>query len=283
MKQILRFVGLVSILLAVSACDNTTAPEHLQRAQAYFDGGEYSTAIIELKNALQKDAELADARFLLGKTHAVLGDYPSAYREFERALDLGVVDDELIVGLLSSKNRLGRYQEVIGELEERGALDPDLAAVLGDAYLAGGDIAKAKPLYQQALTLAAGNRGLGTIAWVQGDLERAEHYLNEAVQIDPQDREGWIRKGEFELSQQAYPAAVQSFTAARDLPGGSLTGKLGLARTYLAEARLPEAETVIAEVLVDSPGLSIAHYLDALIRYQQQDIEGAEAARKSVV
>ena len=96
-------------------------------------------AVIELKNALQKDASLAPARALLGEMHFIMGDFPSALKELERAVDLGHEDIQSELTLLRAKIRLGRYSEVIGALEERDQLAPEFAVVLGQAYLQGGD------------------------------------------------------------------------------------------------------------------------------------------------
>ena len=163
-------------LVGLAACDSTTAEQHYARAETSLADAEIRTAVIELKNALQKNPDFADARLLLGETHARLGDYASALKEFERALDLGLDNDRVRLGLLDAKVRLGRHQEVIGELEDTGALSAPFAVVLADAYLAGGDLDRAKVLYQQGLALSGGNLGLGSIAWQQGDLERAAHY-----------------------------------------------------------------------------------------------------------
>ncbi|MEZ5549689.1 MAG: PEP-CTERM system TPR-repeat protein PrsT [Pseudomonadales bacterium] len=279
-----RFVGLSVIVLSLllSACDSTTAEQHLQRANDYFDSGELRTAVIELKNALQKQPDLGAARLLLGRTQFLLGDYPSALKEFERARDLGASDDRLQSEYLTSKNRLGRYQEVIGELEEAGALTPELAVVLGDAYLAGSDLAKAKPLYQQAAETVHGRLGLGTIAWAQGDFSTAGDQFAAAAQQAPGDRDVWLRKAEFELSQGLLDESIRSFQAALELPGGAISARLGLTRAYLAQGQLELAATEVDQVLRSSSGLFLAHYLDALIKYQRKDFNGAEAALREV-
>jgi putative PEP-CTERM system TPR-repeat lipoprotein len=277
-----RLVSPLVLLLALTACDNTTPEEHLAEAQRYFGEANYRTAVIELKNALQKNPELAAARLLLGRADVALGDYPNALREFERAMDLGLTGDELTVGLLDSKNHLGRQQEVIGELAGDRSLPPALAVILGDAYVNAGDLDKARPLYLEAVALGSANRGLGTIAAMQGDTERAEHYLGRAVEIEPADREAWLKRGELALATSSFDVAESAFSRARDLPGGALSGGLGLARTYLATGRLEEAETEVTEVLRRAPGLYPAHYVDALIKFRGEDVDGAEAALRQV-
>ena len=103
--------------MLLMACDTTTPAEHFERAQGMYGENALRAAVIELKNALQKQPEHAQARLLLGQTRYKLGDYPSALKEFERSLDLGLANEAVTLGLLSAKVRLGRYQEVIGELE----------------------------------------------------------------------------------------------------------------------------------------------------------------------
>ncbi|MFU8816171.1 MAG: XrtA/PEP-CTERM system TPR-repeat protein PrsT [Pseudomonadales bacterium] len=272
------------LLLAVvlAGCDSATAEQHVDNAQARLAQDDVRTAVIELKNALQKEPDLAQARLMLGEAHARLGDHPSALKEFERALDLGLDDPRVQAGLLRSKVRLGRYQEVIGALEDAGALTPEFAVILADANLEAGDLGRAKALYQQGLALADGNLGLGLIAWQEGDLERAEHYLTRAVTLDPGHADAWLRKGEFSLAQQAYADAEQAFDNAAALAAGQVLGRVGLARVHLVQGDLDAAAAEVQRILRLAPQFPVAHYLDGLIRFERDDVTGAEAAIREV-
>ena len=46
-----------------------TSDEYLERAQGYFEQGELDASTIELKNALQRNRENANARLLLGRIY----------------------------------------------------------------------------------------------------------------------------------------------------------------------------------------------------------------------
>jgi putative PEP-CTERM system TPR-repeat lipoprotein len=272
----------LALVPALAGCDSTTADEYLDRARTSIAETEYRTAVIELKNALQKQPELGTARKLLGQTYYLQGDFPGAVREFERALDLGIPTSDIELELLSAKNRIGRYQEVIGALAQRS--DPvtaELKAVLADAYFAAQDLTQAESLYQQALTTSAGNLGLGRIAWMNGDLERARHYLNASLDIGV-NVDTLVTLAEFELATPDLPAAQAAFELVRDTPSGELTGELGLGRVALARGDLDAARTHIDTVLNAAPQVFIAHYLDALIKFQNQDLDGAEAALREV-
>ncbi len=278
----LRRVTLIALLPALVACNSTSAEELVQRAQISYDAGQYRTAMIEAKNAVQQQPDLAQARLLLGQIHMKLGDYPSALKEFERALDLGLSGTELSVGLLTAKNRTGRYQEVIGELEGTGALAPELAVVLGDAYLAGQDNERAQAMYLQAVDLPGANMGLGMVAWGQGDQERARNYLSNAVELDSGNAEAWFRLGEFELAQRNWAAAQAAFEKLRETPAGEVSGTAGLAKAALGQGDEATAAEHVAALLEAAPQLPMAHYLDGLVKYQQQDIDGAETALREV-
>ncbi len=282
MQSLGSSVTLIVVVLVLSACDGATAEQHLANARASLSDGEVRVAVIELKNALQKSPDLAEARLLLGEAHSRLGDYPSALKEFERALDLGLDDERLQLGLLRSKVRLGRFNEVIGELEGRTGLSPELAVVLGDAYLEAGDLEGAEPLYQQGQTTSGGSLGLGLIAWERGNLARSVELLDRAVAQDPQNAEAWLRKGELELSNQRLDAAADSFAAATELPSARIPGLVGQARVNLVRGDLDAAETAAARIIQLAPEYPAGQYLQGLIRFERQDVDGAEAAIRNV-
>ena len=281
-KRAAPFSIVLFFLVGLSGCGGSTAEEHYARAQTYVAQGEDRAAVVELRNAVQKKKEYPEARLLLGETRARLGDFPLALKEFERALDQGLDDDRVRLGLLETKVRLARYQEVIGELEGSGALSPAFAVVLADAYLARNDLDKAKALYLQGTDLSRGNLGLGIIAWQRGDLPRARRYLDEAIRLDPKNADAWLRKGELELSQRAFADAQAAFHAAAQLPVGRVPGRIGLARVLLLEGDLEGAAAEIDGVLGMAPQFPLGHYLSGLIRFEQGDLRAAKTAVKKV-
>ncbi len=277
-RRTLSLVFILLLSLFASACDSRTAADHLNSARSLVAADDHRAAVIELKNALQKDPALAEARFLLAQSEMALGDYGSALVQFERALDLGYSNDELLEGLYRSKLRVGRHQEVIGALAEQANLDGAMAALLGDAYLAAGDEANASANYLRAGERPEALMGLGTLAWMNERPEEARALFDRALTLVPADRDLLLRKAEFELAETRTDAAVAAFEEARAQPGASVAAGIGLTRAYLSEGRLTEAQQAIDAVKAEAPALFIAHYLDALIKFQQEDLDGAEAS-----
>ena len=74
-----------ALLLTSAGCDFLVSPEQrYERAQSAVADGDYRRALVELKNALQKDADLHQARALLAEVALWLGDPTNAEVELNR-------------------------------------------------------------------------------------------------------------------------------------------------------------------------------------------------------
>ncbi len=272
----------ICLVFVLAGCDSKTAQEHLQSAKERIAANEPRVAVIELKNAIQKEPSLAEARALLGRLRFEDGDLPAALRELERAIDLGMLDDDTRLTLLRTKNAMGRYSEVVGELEEQEQLTPEFAVTLAQAYLSAGDTQRAQPLLEQGLHLPDGLYGMARLAQSQNDLERAYDYLNQLTTKYSQHRDGWLLKAEIELTKGDAASALASFEKAKALPGGEIAGQLGLIRAHLLAGDLATAGQAADSLLARTPKSPHGQYLKALISFRQGDLESAEAALRIV-
>ncbi|TDJ36498.1 MAG: PEP-CTERM system TPR-repeat protein PrsT [Gammaproteobacteria bacterium] len=283
-------VVVLAVVFGLSACDNTTAAEHLGRAQAYDANQEVNAAVIELKNALQKEPGLAAARLLLGRLYLEQGDAVSAVKELERALDLGVAANEVMPDLLRAKLGVGRYQEVLGSLDEFDALSPELDTIRGNALLQAEDLEGAQAAFERTLsgTLAGTPAadavhgqavlGLARIAWASEDLELAAQLLDQAVDLAPEDRQAWLTKAELHVRRSQFEDALTAYQTALGLPGPDVEARLGIARVRLVQGDVDGAEAELVDVLARAPDYPPANYLQGLVAFQRQDFDLAESA-----
>lgn len=89
MKITTRIMLMAAILMLQVGCGEQTSDQHLAHARQHIVDADYESASIELKNALQKNASSAEARWLLGTLYLDSGDPASAEKELTRALELG--------------------------------------------------------------------------------------------------------------------------------------------------------------------------------------------------
>lgn len=133
---------------------------HTELAARYYAMRKYDVVLQELREALQADVNFAPAYNMLGLVHGELGEDREAEGHFRRAIELGRNYSEAHnnFGFFLCQRR--RYDEAIGQFE----------------------LALRNPLYAgQEKALA--NAGL--CALLQGDMERSERYLVNALNRQP--------------------------------------------------------------------------------------------------
>jgi putative PEP-CTERM system TPR-repeat lipoprotein len=269
----------------ISGCDRTTAQEHLERAQRYVADGDFRSATIELKTALQKDPNLAAARLALGEADLEIGDFPSALKELERALDLGANPADVMPPLLEAKLEFGREQEVLGALDQLGST-ARVEVIRGRALLMSNDLPGAKAAFQRALDLQPVSPiaylGLAQIALMSNDQAGAASLLARAVQVDPRSRKALLAQGDMLATQGQFDGALAAFNAATKLPGLDLLPDLGVVRVLILQNKLDEANAAVDKVLARAPTLPMSNYFKGLIAFQKEDYTAAEAALRTV-
>lgn len=269
------------MLGVVSACGASTPQEDLDKAKAYLAEGKTNAAIIEFKNALQKDPNLAEARLALGETYLEYGEPDAALKELSRAQDLGIPGDRVTPPLLETKIDLGRRQEVLGELESV-TLNPRYHAIRGQALLASGERDRARADFEAAIksdpALPRAYLGLAqlSLAPPTPDITAALSALGSGVKAVPSSRRLWLALGEVELNQQHAAEASAAFDKAAALPGNDFLPEMGLARVRLLENKPDDAKTIVDGVLQRAPKYPLALHLRGVIALSQKNLDDAE-------
>jgi len=124
-RHIIRWIFVLTAVCVVMACssDDEKKAAHLEKGKAYFEKGEYKSAEIELKNAIQIDPQYVDAYIMLAETSLKLGNPQIAFSAYAAAakIDPDNTDAQL---------KLATFYLLNKKLEEaRGKID----VVLGKA------------------------------------------------------------------------------------------------------------------------------------------------------
>jgi putative PEP-CTERM system TPR-repeat lipoprotein len=274
----------IALVAALSGCSRTTPDEHVARARGFVERHDLRSAVIELKSALQKDPNLAAARLALGEVDLQIGDFASAQKELERALDLGADKTRVMPPLLEAKLEFGRYQEVLGALESLDS-SPRLDVVRGRALLMSGAVPDATAAFRKAIATEPSSTayiGLAQIALATNDSAEAKALLAKAVEVDPKGRRAWLAQGDLLSILGQLDDALASFKTAAQIPGGDLLPELGIVRVQILQGNLDDASASVDGVLSRAPADPMANYFKGLIAFQNQDYATAEKALRTV-
>jgi len=272
-------------LALISGCDSSadlTAQQHVDKAKAFIEKNDLNAATIELKNALQKDANMPEARWILGKTYLELGNGIAAEKEFTRAQSLGFTHPDFQRLNLQSQLLQREYKTVIERINaitesERSA---GILVVQGNAYLGVGDTNSALNNFLKAQNLDSTNvdalSGLTRVAFINGQMEQADKYIEEAMALEPDNVEVWNLKGRSALFKNDPVAAEKAFSHAAKLAEHNLTAQFGLTRALLAQEKIEEAMVPIKAVESRFAKHPVTRYFRAYIALQNNEVEKAK-------
>jgi putative PEP-CTERM system TPR-repeat lipoprotein len=213
----LTLITLLLTLLLASCGSDPTPQEHIERAQSFLLQDDSASAVLELKNALQKDQANGQARWLLGKTYLDQGDVASAEKELERAMWLDWQPSEVTPAYAAALVGVGKFAEVV-KLDDTGLTDDAKASLYTSQALAKVAMAEnrdARKLIEKTLKLQPDSTG-AKLAKAQleintGEIETAEATLEEVLESETDNANAWMALGEVQLRQQDVEAAVKSF------------------------------------------------------------------------
>ncbi|MEJ2688121.1 MAG: PEP-CTERM system TPR-repeat protein PrsT, partial [Gammaproteobacteria bacterium] len=283
-----RFPGTTALLLWglmwVQAAAAATTQSYIQDAQRYFNDGKYEAAVIQLKNALQQNADNGQARLLLGKTYLKLGDGAAAESQLERAKDLGVARKDWMVPLGKAYLLRGKSQKVLHDIEPQSSLPTSIrAAVLalrGEALLIQGQPLDAQKSFSASLALEPKQPeallGQARIAFSDKDKKTTLAKIDQALAADPNSLDGWLLKGEVYRREADYKESKKAFAHALVLAPSSIPAQLGVATAELGLRQDDEALKLVGKVLHKVPSLPVANYLKALIMFRKGDLDHAQ-------
>ncbi|MFT6275980.1 MAG: putative PEP-CTERM system TPR-repeat lipoprotein [Halioglobus sp.] len=266
----------LALLLAwsLTACGERSPDEYIVAANEFIANSEYDAAIIELKNALQSDSQLAEARWLLGKIYLDSGDVLSAEKELKRALDAGWSIDEVTPALAQSWLAQRKFSEISALDTDplKPASKADLLSSQALASLALGENQRARKLIDRALetqsdsvpALLAQARMLAS----QGDFPGAELALATLTSLDAENAQAWHLIGDIRVEQRKPDEAREAYGKAIALAEGNYSALFRRALVALQAEDYEAAQLDAHELIRIAPNQPSAGYVQGLIHFQ---------------
>jgi len=241
-------------------------------------------AVIQLKNALQGNPSLAEARFLLGKALLESGDPTSAEVELRKAIDLKYSADQVIPLLARTLLMLGQPKKVIDDLAATPLTEAEgkagLQTYLGQAYLMTGKADEAKKAYAAALTASPGYGpaviGQARMLGRERDFAGALALLSTALEKSSDLFEGWQLKGDLLSLQGEGKQAADAYRKALAIKADYLPAHASLMARNLEENQLDEAAKQLEAMRKIAPKHPQTIYLQAQLLYRQKNFKGSQ-------
>lgn len=286
-----RISSLLAALLAAAllvGCGDDPQ-KMLSSARDYLAKGDNNAATIQLKNALQKDPGLAEARFLFGKILLDSGDVQGAEKELRKALEAGYPLESVAVPLSRALLALDKAQQVVTEYSamkpQQPAAKAAVAVGLSDAYLMLNQQDRAEAALREALDASPGF-GPAAIAFARlkvsrHDLPAATAILDDAIAKNPSEYDAITLRAELKLAEGKADEAVADLERAIKLRPQLVPPRMRLAQIYINQKQLDKADATIAEAKKVSPKHILIRHLEGVVAlYRGKNDKARDAAQQ---
>ena len=255
--------GLVAV--ALSACSRSPQ-SYLERGNAQLEQGNLSAAVLEFRNAIQKDPTFAPARLKLAETYIRQGNGAGALAEYVRAADLLPDDAETQLKAGALLLAVGRTQDALARADKAITRDPKntkALALRANALAQLADLDGAIEQMQESVTLgptALGQANLGMLQSAKGQIPEAEASFRKAVQTDPKSIPARLALGQFLVKNGRSGEAEAVFKEAVAVDARDAMANRAMAAYYISSNRATEAEPFLKKIADESgdPAASLA-------------------------
>lgn len=278
------FLSTLAAALVLSACGGETPESMVVSAKAYLQKSDTKAAVIQLKNALQGNPDMAEARFLLGKAMLESGNPTAADVELRKAADLKYPADQLVPLMARTLLMLGQTQKITDELAKTELTTPEskaeLQTIIGQAYLTTGKVDAAQAAFDAAIAALPGYGealiGQARIKASKRDLSGAMALLDSSLEKNPKLYEALQLKGVILAARGDATAATEAYRKVLEIKADYLPAHTALVLGALESARLDEAAKLLDALKKVAPSHPQTSYLQAQLYYRQKNFKAAQ-------
>lgn len=261
-----------------------SADSLLKNAQESLAKGDRAAAIIHLKNAIQKDTENGQVRFLLGKVYLENGDAVGAEKELRRALELNVDPVQVWPHLAKAMIGTQSFKQIVEQVPTDDRFAPparaELMAVRATALLLLGKTDEAQKTFETALQVdpnaEAPLLGLARIAASRREFDKSLALVNKVVEKAPKNAEALLFRSDLERMSGDIAKASESAAKAVEADPKNTRARLVAGNLALAQGKLDEAAKQAEEIKKISPNAPSGLYLNALVQARKKDYRAAQ-------
>lgn len=266
--------------LLLTACAGESDTQLIASAQQLLAKKDNKGAVIQLKTALQKNPDSAEARLLLGKTLLEQGDPVTALVELRKAQELRVPDERVVPDMARAMLAVGDGDKLIAQFGALKLTDPvaaaDLRTTVATALGIQNNLDGARAAIAEALRLKP---GYGPALLIQARLEAAGGKVDEALTLldqslaaDPASERTGVFKGELLLQSKQDPeAAKAAFRAVLKSTPDSVAARAAVANILFQQQKLEDSRAEFVLLKKSAPNHPETLFLEAQLAFADKD------------
>ncbi|MBS1139970.1 MAG: repeat:Tetratricopeptide 3:Tetratricopeptide 4 [Proteobacteria bacterium] len=286
-----KTVSTLLLALVLSACGGESPESLIASSKGYLAKNDTKAAIIQLKNALQQNPNLGEARFLLGSALLENGDLSGAELELRKALELKHSADAVVPLLARSLLGRGQAKKLIDEFGKTtlsgGVPQAALNTSLSAAYAGLGKPDMAKALLAEALKSSPDYipARLAEIreAIAARDAATAKSKTDALLAQQPANPEALFIKGGLLALDGDAEGALAQYKKTIETKPGFLPAHAAIIFALLQTNKSDEAVKQLEALKKVAPKNPQTYFLDAQVNYQRKEYKTARESAQQLL
>lgn len=286
-----RHLRLALLVASLAACSGKTAQDYLEAAKADLAKNDRPAAIIQLKNALQEQPSLAEARFLLGKALLAGGDPRAAEIELGKARELGIAAEDVVPDLARSLLAQGEADKLLSTYGSTKLNTPvsasDLQTSVAVAYNMIGKPDKAIEQLNAAIATDPENMKARLVhvrmRAASGDLKQAQTEFQAVEAKWPQASDVFLLKGDLLSGERKFDEAGVAYRRAAELDHGNVAAQAGVLSVLLVDKDAAGAKKQLEVLRAAKASAYQVQYFSTLIALEQNDLDAARDSAQALL
>ena len=273
------------VLVALAACDaESTDTQFIDSAKELLGKQDINGAVIQLKNALDKNPNSAEARFLLGKALLQGGDPSTALIELRKAQDAKTPDEQVVPEIARALLAAGDSAKLIVQHSKtsfvNAGANADLQTSLAAAHAMQGKLDQARALAAAALQAQPGYTPavvlLARLDASTGDIAGALRQLDQMLANESGNAAAGLLKGEILLRARNDPdAALASLRSVQVAHPESVAAQLAVVNILMQQSKASEARTEFEQLKKIGPRHPGTLMLQAQFAFDDKDYKAS--------
>lgn len=276
--------SVIVLALTLGACSETkTAQQLISSGNNFVQVRDFSSAVIEFKNAVRLEPKNANARFALGNAYLEQGNFINAEKEFSRSVELGLSFSNVAALMARVKTHLDKADEVYQLVERRDDLtDSDYMEVLtyaGITSLKQSKIAQGRDYLSQAIAINQ-NKVYSQIAqayidYTNRNFSQGLAVIDELLNEEKDASEALLIQGHLYYALQQFDHASSAF--ARYLAYHPQDHKIRFleVNSLIKAEKFEPANILMNSILIAFKNSPLALQLKAQLEYQKKNYTAA--------
>lgn len=287
--RMIKIAALVGALLA-GGCGGSP-DDMLASARDYLSKNDTAAATIQLKNALAANPDLAEARYLLGKSLLDGGDPIAAEVELRKATALKFPADEVVPVLARALLAQGQGKKLIEELAASPLTAPasiaDLKTSIGHSLAMQGKPDDARTAYAAAIAaqpdFAPALLGTARLKAQAQDLQGARAIIDGILAKSPQNADAWHFKADLLRAAGDMAEARDAYAKVLEQRPKALTAHAALIMSQLREQKADEAARQLDAMQKVAGKHPLTLYMQGLVAFARKDLPAVHAAMENLL